>query len=693
MKATILFSALLLAVSIPAGAEEETPAALTAIESFANEAQRVRIQLVDRILDGLDGRDWIVGDVGDFAEAIVRRADSRGMKPPHVLSAVFPLLSESDQKAVQALGDSFVDAAYVNPYAFARLWMETSPKDACEHLALLEFPEVWRAARLDYVPNGVAYLGVADAAAASEGLEERTEAAEALWDDVGEFLLDSEAEPSTPEASDLRNALRLCVSRAANEMGALLEKAGKPREAANAYVRAYRLDNRNLAALMNKASAIRRGELPGMQEETVAELNRQNATAQPDAQRWELQTIYGPVLHPEEFVPMGWPWALSGVPVSDEASFEKGLALVPEEMRPGLLQTLARGRARQTFATDPVAKMLPRLRDPESRASAALTLYRAIGAAEAEPAVRDYWRKVATDAGVSGADIAVIDVSAQVARRDIDAAKRTLQDALQNAPTSFALWRNLVNLQANSGDRGGLSDSVKAIDKLTDANPMLLPFARAYLLQLDERFDEARVEFLAALKEAPEDPGILDPLLRLDMQSGDRVAAKSHAETLLKTLPAHPFAHYILGSLAFSEGEYKDAVDHLRRSVEGEPSTYALNDYACALSAVGRFEEAARAISLALRQTPDNPAMLDTYAEALIGMGKWDEAETIVSKALKIGGEQSAVFHLREATILLHKGDRSGARDALRKAEADKKSFGAAETKLYSELLSQLDTP
>jgi tetratricopeptide (TPR) repeat protein len=694
MKASIFLSMLLLTATIPVAAEEGTPDVLASIESFANEAQRVRIQLADRILESLDGRDWVVCTEKDLAETLARRAASRGGKAPlHVLSVAFSGLPESERKAIQALGEPFVDAASFTPYAFARHWMESAPADACRHVALLEFPEMWRAAALEYVPNGLAYLGVADAGAAQEGLDERSKAAETLWDDVGEFLLDSEAEPSTPEASDGRAALRIGVSRAANELGALLERAGNLRGAANAYVRAYRLDNRNLSALMNRASAIRRGELPGMQEETVAELNRQNAAAQSDALRWNLRNLYGPVLHPEDFVGLGWHWALSGVPVGDTEAFEKGIASVPEEVRPGLRRMLSRGQAMQTAGTDLTVRAFTLLRDPKTRGSAAIALYRAASTSETDPAVCDHWLKVAEEAGAPVSDLATAVVSVQVERRDNDAAKRTLREALQKAPAAFALWRNLVILQSSTHDREGLAESIQALGRQPDVRPMLLPLARGLLLQLDERYAEARDELRAALEDSPGDPGVLDPLLRLDMQFVDRAAAKDHAEALLKAIPTHPFAHFILGSLAFSEGRYEDAVGHLRTSVERDPSAYVLNDYACALSAIGRYEEAVRAISAALQQTPDNPAMLDTLAEALIGLGKWDEAEEAVRKALSLGGAQTAVFRLREATILLHKGDREGARAALRKAEAGQSSFGSAETKLLSELRAQLDAP
>ena len=140
------------------------------------------------------------------------------------------------------------------------------------------------------------------------------------------------------------------------------------------------------------------------------------------------------------------------------------------------------------------------------------------------------------------------------------------------------------------------------------------------------------------------------------------------------------------------------AAAHLGRSVASDAQPYALNDYACALSGLGRYQEAAQAIVAALQQSPDNPAMLDTYAEALIGLEKWEEAEKIVAKAAAAaaaeGGQgMSGVFRLRRAQILLHKCDREGAAAALREAEPFRKDFGAAETKLFENLEHALSEP
>ena len=667
-------------------------------DSPAHETERIRAFIADRILDDLDGRDWLVsGPLDALSPQLFKRAAARGVSLT-LLDRALPLLPEETRAKVAALGEELGDAASVNQFFFARAWMESAPDEARAHLAMLDGQEIWRTASYDYLPSGVLYLGTLNAEESRKGLEERLAAAEAVWDEAGEFLLDSEATPASPEAADLRRRLRRGLSRSANELGVLLESAGMEDKAVEVYARAYRFDSANVSALMNRASLVKRGRSPGAQNEIVSELNRHNAASDEAQTRWLLAGFFGTVSHPEDFVTMGWPWALSGIPVHDGARLEEVVQTLPEELRPQVLRKLVEGWKLQTRATDRAKAVLGALREPESRAEMALALMRDLAGSDETGAIGDYWREVARKAGASEMNVTLSDVSIALGAREPEKAEGILRGALEKDSGNQQLWKTLVNLQGVRGDADGLRRSVAAIQLLKGQSSSLLPYAKGTLALAEGRVEEARGLLMEALETSPGDTAVLDPLLKIDMQTGGPAAAKGHAEAMLKAMPEHAFANYILGSDAYANGDYEAAVEYLGRSVATDAQGYTLNDYACALSELGRYEEAAKAIVSALQKFPDNPAMLDTYASILIGLEKWDEAEGIVAKAVTASASggvlgYSGVLSLRTAQIKLHKGDREGAAAALRETEPFRKDFGPAERKILNELERALSEP
>ena len=663
-------------------------------EAFANESQRIRIVLADRILDSLDGRDWLFSGTLDFADDIVSRAKARGL-PLRFVDRRLPLLPDAVQAEIAARGEEFSDAAAIAPLLLARLLMERDPDWALAHVALLEAPEIWRTVGLDYVPSGIAYLGAGDAENAPDALDRRAAAATAFWDETSEFLLDSEAEATSPEASEQRRWLRFRVSRAANETGALLEAAGRLEAAFDAYSRALRFERGNLPAFMNRSDLVFRHHIhDGLQSEILAETERRNAESLPEPVRLSLGALYGPALHPATFVAIGWHWALNAVPRSNPQALEEGLECVRVEARDQVRKAILSTQGRQIAETDTSREFLRRLHDPEQRRAAALDLYAlaSIMAARGEPAADALlarWRATAEGAGASPADFTLADVARLVEAKDGDGARALLQRALATDSSNVRLWRALLGLQA--GDAAALARTAAAL-RLLETPPLgVADLADAMLASAAKRPADSRAAYVRALAAFPGDIAILSALLPLDMQERAADDARAHAKALLERLPDHALANYILGSLAYGEGDFETAADHLRRSVISEATPHALNDYACALNALRRYDQAVVAIHAALQSDPANPALLDTLAEALIGLERWDDAAEAMDKATAaLPAGEGGPIRLREAQILLHKGDTEGAVRALRDAERAADTFSASDARLRDQLKEAL---
>lgn len=713
MRHPLLFAGLLasllplLPAPAPAADADGGPAAARPIDDERlPEARRLARFIAGKILDGLDGRTWLVAPGLDASIADELRALAALRDIPLVLVNTLDVeaLPDDVRAAIDAMGPEYSDAIAINPFLFARLWIERDRDAAIRQLALGGMPALWKAAGAAYIPSGLVFLGEPAADKPdTEALGERFDAADDFWDDVGERLLDSELEPSTAEAVELRAWLRRRASHAANLFGTILEGAGMTEEAFEAYSRAQRLDKGNLSALMNRASAVRRGVHPERQADIVADLNRRNAEGFDESATGNLAVQFGPVAHSEDFIPFGWTWALSGVGYGDEAALKAGTEALPEAARDSLPGRMKGVLASQIASTDGGLVVLQALADPAKRATACLAVAKSIaGSGDVETNGRrlQAWIDRARAAGATSADGALVIFESMVARRDIDGAKAFLRRELVTMdPPSPVLWRNLVNMLSAEGDRAGLAESAERLAEAAETHPELAGIhtqAEGMLLALQDQPALAHAKLREALEAIPGDPTILTALLRLDFQfAGEdpsmREAAREHATALLAIVPTDAFANYILGSLAFSAGDYETAERHLARSVQSDAQPYALNDFACTLSALGRHEEALKAIETALKSGVEDPAMFDTYAEALIGLGRWDEAQQAIFRARSLpGGGDMPSLRLREAAIYLQKGDTPGAAAALHAIEPLLPSLAPSERATYDALRRQL---
>ena len=710
---TLLFAGLaasLLSAFAPALADDSTPPPRPADERRADderlpEARRLARYIADKILEGMEGRTWLVAPGLDapIAAELRAAAELRGASLFLVDSLDPTALPDGVRAAIDALGPEYSDAAAINPFLFARLWMERDRDAALRQLALGGMPALWKASGAACVPSGLVFLGT-PAAPDKDALAARFAAATDLWDDVGERLLDSELEPSTAEAVDLRTWLRRRTSHAANILGAMLDGAGLREEAFEAYARAQRIDRENLSALMNRASAVRRGVHPESQADIVAELNRRNAAGFDEKATGNLALQFGPVVHPEDFVPFGWAWALSGVAYGDEAALKAGIDALPENARASMAERLKAPLSAQIARTDGGLVVLKALADPAKRAAACLGVAKSVaGSTEGDANGRRLqgWLDRAKAAGATAADCALVLFESMVARGNIEGAKEFLREELATMdPPSTVLWRNYVNMLAAAGDADALAEAAARLAEARGEHAELAGIhtaAEGMLLVVRQEPRAARAKLVEALEAIPGDPTILTTLLRLDFQfAGEdpamREAAREHAKALVAIVPSDAFANYILGSLAFTEGDFETAAAHLARSVATDAQPYALNDLACALNALGRHEEALKAIEAALKAGGDDPAMIDTYAESLIGLGRWDDAQHAIFRARSLpGGADIPSLRLREAAVYLHKGDTPGAAAALRAVEPLVPQFAPSEKAAYDALRKQLD--
>jgi Flp pilus assembly protein TadD len=248
---------------------------------------------------------------------------------------------------------------------------------------------------------------------------------------------------------------------------------------------------------------------------------------------------------------------------------------------------------------------------------------------------------------------------------DIQRARVALQEATDMQPKNLRAWAMLALVQIQQ-------DELDEVEKVTlprmesiagTSNNYYLQIGHAQLAM--RRTDslkgdnllamqrKARSHFIRASSLRPDIPGVKDMILRLDMAMNDRRDGELHARQILRIDRRHALANYILGSLRLQEGEYGEAEDFLRRSVESAPSSAALNDLAEVLRRIRRFDDAERFARQSVEKSPKLYVAWETLGVIILERGgDLNEARRCIEKAISLFKDDWRV-HISLARVLI----------------------------------------
>lgn len=156
-----------------------------------------------------------------------------------------------------------------------------------------------------------------------------------------------------------------------------------------------------------------------------------------------------------------------------------------------------------------------------------------------------------------------------------------------------------------------------------------------YYIKGREGFVQARVNFRNFIKSGHSEAyQVFDRLLELDFASNDPLETEYDALLILRIDIRHKLANAVLGSMRLERKNYESAVHYLKRAIDlGNTMPGVLNDYAIALSGLGKHEEAEKAIRSLLEDYPNEWNLLDTLGLVLRAAGKKAESEQAFHEA------------------------------------------------------------
>lgn len=650
---------------------------------------------VDRLLDSLKGRTWLVTD-GVFDDMLLLRAAERGMELN--LIDLANANSAVHKKLIQEKLDSvrLINALDIGTLSFLQEWIASDPQ-VTQKLALCLFPDLWGIGDYNVYPHGLAFFGEAradDADSARVADAENVASYFALMDEMGAEL-DKVSDRSSRMVKALADHVRRRVSFIGNNLGYVMETRGHAAEALEIYRRVHAFDPANVSAMLNFASALERTGAKDELDAVRAEIETFRNSQKKPLQIWELSRTQGYVNAPEAFSYLGWTWALSGQSTIALKTLAMALGNAYDYGTTELMLAMADIYARQGETGETASILEALLKDNPNDVKSLLSLAR-LKMLNAEPDEAKVLLDKARATGVPPARILREEATLLLATGDLEGAKTALAALVTEAPRDadarlslyLALARDLSRTEDEARRAAIQADMREQIDELTslpEARYFQAAIARGHYRLLENDLAGAREDFLIANKTSPGLVPILELILRIDYNLKDLPKAREHAVEILQIAPNNPFANYIMGSIALARGEYESANAYLEKSVAREDSVLATGDLAYVKFKLADIERALDLATSALNRTQTIYEIWDTYGQILLKQNRLAEAEEALRMALKLN-LRNPVVHLHLAQVLAQQNRHDESKAILEQIQPFESSLYGEERRNYDAL-------
>jgi tetratricopeptide (TPR) repeat protein len=612
------------------------------------------------------GRDWIASSDGllDCHLLLAAHAQGRELRLLSLAAGTDPLHLRQLQTWIDAepafagQRERLRIAAGFGMLPFLAEWLRVA-SSAEKKLSIVGTPVIWRLAGWQPVPLGFGYSGTphAETLRGTDLLKLNRD----YWTRMDAMLVPVAGIP--PPLDRFRRALRQQVSRAANDLGVLLQDQGQNAEAYEAYRAARLLDAENLSALINLYFLAESGVHAEKKAALANDLSARLGQHPPPLT--SIIETYGEIRNTSALAIEGRAWSLRGQPALARSDLDRALALNPgstnTEMQLAAL-FLTQG---DTNSSERVYRALLAANPSDTRALIGLATVALVGGRTGDARC---WLDQARAAGATPDALLLCHASLLLQTGRLDEAIADLHAVTDRQPDNIEAWSLLADalLRRNAFteiEQRVLPSMTKAVGK---SDHVLIHVLRAQLFcqKTPIDFAAARNSYLRALALRPDISSVRNDLLSLDLRSGNIAYMEADASSVIRAEPNDAFANYLLAAALLERNDLPRAEQYFRRSLAIRRTPEALNDFAELLRRQKRFAESEKSVREALAQTPKFYLAWDTLGSILLDAGKPDEAAQAIEQALALC-ETDARLYLSLARVRLAQGRSVEARKAL----------------------------
>ncbi len=577
---------------------------------------------------------------------------------------------------------------------FIQDWFALDPQIE-KKVAVFSIPDFWYTSGMTPVPDYFFFTGCRDIATIDD--KKLLEDYMAFWKSM-EPELGSGKRFFNKDVMDpvvgLRKHLTRHMGFVANNVGVLLEDLKNDKDALTIYNYVRKtIDPENISALFNRFEMANRGSAVTLATKGQIEREMRDFTNGLKTQYplWSLSRYYGYVRNPQLFVRQGWDWALSGQTGAALAGIGRAIRLLPDSEKNAALSALAAVYALANDKQKTASVYQSMIANDPGNRTAMLGLARLAVQDGAFDKARS-WLEKATKSDDKRGTFGVEWAAIYLMNNDLANARLSLQEATDLQPKNLQAWAMLALLQIQQNQMEEVEKVILSrMENIAGtADNYFIQVTRAQVaLKKGKKFlRTAREAFIRASLLRPDITGVKDMILQIDIELNDQSAAELHARQVLRTNRKHALANYVMGSLRLQEGEYGEAEDFLRRSVETNPTSAALNDLAEVLRRIKKLDDAERFARESIKKNPELYVAWETLGCILLEANRnLDEAESAVNKALVLYNDDVRI-KITLARIQYRRGNLEKARETLGQVKVRKNEL----TKFDSEVMNRLST-
>lgn len=537
----------------------------------------------DVVLDSLENRDLLIADE-IFGPMIRLRAFEREMPATIVtpMESVSPIgrYMMRDILSKKPALDVALDTDF---FFFLRTFVrETEAPD--RHLALTLYPDIWNLNPFAPLTHDFIFVGSSGekGTTAQTDLLASAERFHILLDEFDTRLNDNR-NVSNEFSIQIRNRLRTQISFVGNNLAYNLEMKNCEEPAFRLLRKLHEFDPENVSVLLNLHILLGNRKDEAGLEQTKKELDEIVKNPARAMSIWDLTRSQGYILSPEAFMLLGWTWTLSGqVPIAIQtldsalrAHEERDQTDTPQYS--SMLISLANIHDR-TGNKDEAARYFEQaLAVNTNSLHATLGLYHT-KIAQHKPKEAAPLLARLKELDLPEPEYLREEANLMLSKGNIEQACKLLYESMRVDPnetpeTLFTLFSARLAGLRKTSDPKLVKDAKQEMARLAarlQKNPVArtyhAPIAFGILNILEQRYLEARDNFRFAQRSTPDSPSLLERILLLDYGLVDTMSANETAHSLLRLNPDHPFANYVLGSLAAQEERWIAAREYLQKA-------------------------------------------------------------------------------------------------------------------------------
>jgi predicted Zn-dependent protease len=262
------------------------------------------------------------------------------------------------------------------------------------------------------------------------------------------------------------------------------------------------------------------------------------------------------------------------------------------------------------------------------------------------------WMDLAKENGIKESELAWYDASLLVLAGKPNEARAIIEKAIPANTSDARLWALLADILLEKGEFYELENRINpALRNATSKKPSASFYKlKGYLLLRNNDLMAARAAFLDALGLNPSLTLIREELLKIDDQLSVPSFSETDAKAMLRVIPNHAFANYLLGRARLERGILGQAEDLFTKSLSIKTNIPAAVGLASIWIEQGKTDKAEAILRAALKEDETSTFARLTLIKLLTAKGMGDEAYLLIQPLIKARPED---LNLRLMYILI----------------------------------------